>query len=301
MGIVAAASLITAFLAGSAALFAPCCIGILLPSYLASAFQTRTKIFLMTFVYYLGLLTVFLPLGLGFASLGGLFRDYHGFIFAAGGLFMVVLGISLLLGKSLMLPIHVKQKLGNQNSFWSLYVLGIFSGIATSCCAPVLAGVMALSVLPGSWALGSVFSLAFVTGMVLPLFIIATFVDRTKMLERFKALKRRISYSLFGHKISIFVSHLVSGVLYIGIGALILFFETKGPEALNDAYQLNINLWTADTTRAITNATSGIPEWVWVIVFLGSFALISWAAYRQAKGKTIHKNTNDEKETGNEV
>lgn len=296
MGIVAAASLITAFLAGMAALFAPCCIGILLPSYLASAFQTRTKIFLMTFVYYLGLLTVFLPLGLGFASLGGLFRDYHGFIFAAGGLFMVILGVSLVLGKSLMLPIHVKQKLGKQSSFWSLYVLGIFSGIATSCCAPVLAGVMALSVLPGSWAFGAVFSLAFVTGMVLPLFVIATFVDRTKLLERFKALKRRVNYKLFGHEISLFVSNLVSGLLYIGIGTLILFFESKGPEALNDAYQLNINLWTADATRFISNVTSNIPEWVWVIVFVGIFTLIAWGAYRQAKTETNSEGKDDKKE-----
>ena len=117
MGIVATASLITAFLAGSAALFAPCCIGVLLPSYLASIFRTRTKIFLMTFVYYIGLLTVFLPLGLGIASLGGLFRDYHGVFFTLGGLFMVVLGLSLVLGKSLMLPLHIHPRLGKQHNF----------------------------------------------------------------------------------------------------------------------------------------------------------------------------------------
>lgn len=290
MGIVETASLITAFLAGGAALFAPCCVGVLLPSYLASIFQTRTKIFLMTFVYYLGLLTVFLPLGLGFASLGGLFRDNHAVIFAAGGLFMVALGVSLLLGKSFMLPIHVKPKLGKQHSFGSLYVLGIFSGIATSCCAPVLAGVMALSVLPGSWALGGVYSLAFVTGMVVPLFIIAMFIDRTKVLERFQSLKRQVHYRLFGHNISLFLSHLVSGVLYIGVGSLILYFGSQGPEALNDAYQLNINLWTADATRAISKVTDYIPETIWMLFFVSIFVLIAWLAYRQAHNTT---NEND--------
>ena len=69
MELVAAASLITAFVAGMAALFAPCCIGVLLPSYLASVFKTKTEIFLMTFVYYLGLLTIFMPLGFGAAGL----------------------------------------------------------------------------------------------------------------------------------------------------------------------------------------------------------------------------------------
>ncbi len=295
MGIVETASLITAFLAGGAALFAPCCVGVLLPSYLASIFQTKTKIFLMTFVYFLGLLTVFLPLGLGFASLGGLFRDNHAVIFAAGGLFMVALGVSLILGKSMMLPIHVKPKLGKQHSFGSLYVLGIFSGIATSCCAPVLAGVMALSVLPGSWVLGGVYSLAFVTGMVVPLFIIAMFIDRTKVLERFQALKRQVHYTLFGHKISLFLSHLISGILYIGVGSLILYFGSRGPEALNDAYQLDINLWTADATHAVSKVTDFVPETIWMLFFVSLFVGIAWLAYRQARNNTNENETKENK------
>src|SRR3990172_3816148 len=149
MELVAAASLITAFIAGMAALFAPCCIGVLLPAYLASVFRTKTKIFLMTFVYFLGMLTIFLPMGLGVAALSSFFTDNHGLFFAIGGVFMLLLGISLLLGKSIMLPVHVHPKL-EKYDFGSIYTLGLFSGIATTCCAPVLAGVLALSALPGS-------------------------------------------------------------------------------------------------------------------------------------------------------
>ncbi len=286
MGIVAAASLITAFLAGSAALFAPCCVGVLLPSYLASIFRTKTKIFLMTFVYYVGLLTVFVPLGLGIASLGSLFSDNHGIFFTAGGLFMIVLGLSLMLGKSLMLPMHVKPKIGTQHNLWSIYVLGIFSGIATSCCAPVLAGVLALSALPGSWVLGSVFALAFVTGMVLPLFILALFIDRAKFLKRFQSLKRRVNYSLLGKQVSVFLSNLVSGILYVLIGVVILVFERRGPEVFGTNYQIDINIWVAQTTRSVSRVTSHVPEAVWAIVFIASFALIAWVAYRQASTQT---------------
>ncbi|KKT78169.1 MAG: Cytochrome c biogenesis protein transmembrane region, partial [Candidatus Giovannonibacteria bacterium GW2011_GWC2_44_8] len=71
------ASLITAFIAGIAALFAPCCITVLLPSYLGSIFREKRKVFLMTFVFFLGLLAVFLPLGMGAAGLGKLFSRYH--------------------------------------------------------------------------------------------------------------------------------------------------------------------------------------------------------------------------------
>ena len=292
MGIVATASLITAFLAGMAGLFAPCCIGVLLPSYLASIFRTRTKIFLMTFVYYLGLLTVFLPLGLGIASLGSLFRDYHGVFFVLGGLFMIALGVSLVFGKSLMLPINVHPKIGKQHNFGSLYVLGIFSGIATSCCAPVLAGVLALSALPGSWALGAVYALAFVTGMVVPLFVVATLVDRTRALQRFQSLKRPVHYRFLGRRVTVHLSHLVSGILYITIGVFILLFERSGPEAFGAKYQVDINLWVAQTTRTVSRFTNHIPEGILAVIFVSIFGLIAWSAWRQARGEieqTDHK------------
>src|SRR3989344_2456409 len=194
MELVAAASLVTAFIAGMAALFAPCCIGVLLPAYLASVFRTKTKIFLMTFVYFLGILTIFLPLGLGAAALSSFFTDNHRLFFTLGGAFMLLLGIALLLGKSFMLPIHVHPKL-EKHDFGSIYVLGLFSGVATTCCAPVLAGVIALSALPGSLWLGGLYALTFVVGMVVPLFIVAVLADKSNVIKRFESLKRRGRYS----------------------------------------------------------------------------------------------------------
>lgn len=285
MDIVSTASLITAFLAGIAALFAPCCIGVLLPSYLASVFKTRTKIFLMTFVYYLGLLTVFLPLGLGMAGLGVLFSQYHATFFTLGGIFMFVLGLFLVLGKSYMLPMRVKPVL-KDHDFGSLYVLGIFSGIATSCCAPVLAGVLALSALPGSWVLGPVYALVFVTGLVMPLFITALFIDRTNIVDRLKSLRRRITYSFFGKQISVNLSHLISGLLFMGVGMFILIYERANPDAASSMYQLRINLITAQVTRFVSRFTHAVPELVWGLIFLVFFTGIAYAAYRQATSIT---------------
>lgn len=50
---------------------------------------------------------------------------------------------------------------GDTATFFSL---GVFSGIASSCCAPVLAGVMTLSALSGSPVGGLVLGLAYVLG-----------------------------------------------------------------------------------------------------------------------------------------
>lgn len=281
MELVSTASLITAFLAGIAALFAPCCIGVLLPSYLASVFKTRSKIFLMTFVYYLGLLTVFVPLGLGMAGLGVLFSKYHVVFFTLGGLFMLILGLSLVLGKSYMLPMKVKPDLKNHD-FGSLYILGIFSGIATSCCAPVLAGVLALSALSSSWILGPIYALVFVTGLVLPLFITAFFIDRTGIAEKLQQIRRKVKYSLFGYKISVNLSHLVSGLLFMAVGVFILVFERVNPDSATSIYQLKINLLAAQVTRAVSDFTRAIPESAWAILFLLFFAGIAYTAYRQA-------------------
>src|SRR3989338_5111820 len=98
------ASLIAAFIAGLAALFAPCCITVLLPTYLASIFRQKRTVVAMTLVFFLGLLAVFLPLGLGFASLGTLFSKNHDLIFIVGGLFLLFLGASILFGFHFSIP-----------------------------------------------------------------------------------------------------------------------------------------------------------------------------------------------------
>ena len=60
----------------------------------------------------------------------------------------------------------------------SFFALGVFSGIASSCCAPVLAGVMTLSALSGSPVGGVLLGLAYEFGMTVPLFVMALVWDR---------------------------------------------------------------------------------------------------------------------------
>ncbi len=281
MELVAAASFLTAFIAGMAALFAPCCIGVLLPAYLGSVFRTKTKIFLMTFVYFLGMLTIFLPLGLGAAALSSFFTDNHGLFFALGGAFMLLMGLSLLLGKSFMLPVHVHPKL-QKYDFGSIYVLGLFSGVATTCCAPVLAGVLALSALPGSLWLGGLYALTFVVGMVIPLFIMAAVVDRSRAIEKFRSLKRTVSYRLLGRRIKLSLSQLISGFIFAVFGLFILIYERVNPDAFGAGYQLEINLLAARITRSIDRLTSSIPDAGWAILFILLFVIIGLVAYKQA-------------------
>jgi len=213
MEILILAALITAFIAGIAALFAPCCIGVLLPAYFGSIFRQKRTVMLMTSVFFLGLLAVFLPIGLGMGFFGQLFKAYHNQLYLAAGGLMFLLGISILSGFHLSLPFRTKHQL-KVTGAWSVFLLGIFSGFATLCCAPVLAGAMALSLLPGSTLLGGIYSVVYVFGMVVPLFALSFFVDKTGMIEKINVFKKEVSCSLFGKKIALTLTDFLSGLIF---------------------------------------------------------------------------------------
>lgn len=247
------ASLITAFVAGIAALFAPCCITVLLPSYLGSIFREKQKVFLMTFVFFLGLSAVFLPLGMGAAGLGKLFSTYHDQIFIVGGVFFLLLGASIVLGRHFSMPFSVHPKL-TANNAGSVFTLGIFSGFATLCCAPVLAGVIALSVLPNSIFWGGLYSLAYVLGMVAPLFLIAYLLDTGNVTKKLMESNKRLSYAIGGRQINLTIADAVSGATFLLMGIFILYLAATNQLAMGGGeFQTKINIYLNQLVQTINN------------------------------------------------
>jgi cytochrome c-type biogenesis protein len=82
-------SVVAAVVAGAIALFAPCCISVMLPSYFASAFQNRRLLVAMTFLFGAGVATVILPIALGAAALQRLFVSEHALIYVGAGVFLL--------------------------------------------------------------------------------------------------------------------------------------------------------------------------------------------------------------------
>src|SRR3989338_3913880 len=280
MDLLISASFVASFLAGIAALFAPCCITVLLPTYFASIFKQKTTVFLMTFVYFLGILSIFLPLGLGVALFTQIFSQYHDTVFLIGGIFLIFLGLSLLLGQQFSLPFRVHPKLQRQD-FISVYVLGIFSAIATTCCAPVLAGVLTLSALPGSVFLGGVYTLAYVLGMVLPLFLIAFFLDKIDFTKKFFAFRKSLSYSALGQKISLTFANLFSGLMFLSLGIIIIYLARTQQLASHSSYQVALNIYLTKFIKFISQFTKVIPEVAWAVIFIGIALAITYFAVKQ--------------------
>ena len=274
MEVLIGASFIAALIAGVAALFAPCCITVLLPAYLGSIFTQKRTVFLMTFIFFFGLLAVFLPLGLGVAGLGQLFRANHNFIYWGGGLLSLGIGAFVLLGGHLSIPSSPHRNVDVKGAGY-VFVLGVFSGLSTLCCAPVLAGVLALSVLPGSLFWGGMYSLAYVLGMASPLFFMAYFLDKADVAEKVTAFGKEVSYSLGGKRVTLSIADMVSGATFLVLGIIILYLALTNrlvPEAAE--YQAALNAYLFNLTNSITPFLGKVPVWAWVALLLAVVALV---------------------------
>ncbi|PIN85116.1 MAG: hypothetical protein COV47_03865 [Candidatus Diapherotrites archaeon CG11_big_fil_rev_8_21_14_0_20_37_9] len=278
------ASLITAFVAGVAALFAPCCITVLLPAYLGSVFRQRATIFLMTFIFFLGVLTVFLPLGLGIAALGEFFTQFHNTIFILGGFLLAGLGTIILLGLHVSLPfsIHAKSEITGVSS---VYVLGIFSGFATMCCAPVLAGVLALAVLPGSMFLGGLYSVTYVIGMVAPLFIIAYFVDKSDAVRKMQKMNKIINYNVLWKKVNIRASELLAGIMFIGMGLFTIYLTYTGQLQQMSASKVETNIFMAGINEMLQTNFSWVPDYAVILTVLILLILLGYSAWKKTNAR----------------
>ena len=90
-------SLAGAFLGGVLALLSPCS-ALLLPSFFAYAFKSKRRLLARTLVYYAGLCTLFIPLGIGASFAGALVLDYRSTAILVAGAVLIVFGVLELLG-----------------------------------------------------------------------------------------------------------------------------------------------------------------------------------------------------------
>lgn len=212
-------SILAAFFAGTVALFAPCCIVFLAPSYLAAAVKNnRWRLLPLTFVFAAGLALVLVPITLGASILAGAIAKYHGPLYWAGGLLMIGLGLLALTGKMWSMPSVLQAPDTTRGDSATFFSLGVFSGIASSCCAPVLVGVMTLSALSSNPIGGLLLGLAFVFGMVIPLLVMALVWDAAHLDQRRWGRARPVTLRVAGRALHTNTVNLVVAIAFIAMG-----------------------------------------------------------------------------------
>ncbi len=286
-------SVLAAVIAGAIALFAPCCVSVMLPAYFASSFQNRRLLVAMTFLFAAGIATIILPIALGASILRQLLTTQHTPIYVIGGLLMLALAIYVLLGGQIHLPMPGRRA-GGKTGILSVYSLGIFSGMASSCCAPVLAGVIALSSVVSSFWLALGLGTAYVFGMVAPLFFIALLWERFEPRLSHMLRPRSFTWQLGPLQRTLSVTGLASGVLLAFIGGSMIWvgLAYNSMPTLSD-WQEGLAVSLQHIGQMITNALSWIPNWAGAAIFLALLGLLAWYALRQ-----IGRSALDTEETG---
>lgn len=274
-------SVIAAMVAGSVALFAPCCISVMLPGYFATAFQNRRKLVAMTFLFAAGVATVILPIALGAAALQRLFLNEHTLVYVIAGTALLSLAAYVLAGGRIHLPMPGRRSGGKAGPL-SVYSLGVFSGAASSCCAPVLAGVIALSGLASSFAVSLGLGAAYVFGMVAPLFVISLLWERFDFSSSALFRPRSFTWRIGPLRRTITGTALVSGVLLalMGAGALAIGLMSDAMPAPG-GWQTEISAELQHYGRVVTDALDWIPGWVAVVALLAVVGLLARRAFRE--------------------
>jgi cytochrome c biogenesis protein CcdA len=275
---------LAAFFAGGVALFAPCCIVFLAPSYLAVAAKNRRwRLLPLTFVFAAGLALVLVPITLGMSLVASAIANYHAPLYYAGGALMLALAVFTLTGRMISLPSFLRAPDTARGDTASFFALGVFSGIASSCCAPVLAGVMALSALSGSALGGATLGLAYTFGMTFPLFVMALAWDRFRLGERTLLRARPVRIRLAGKVLATNTVNLVVAAGFAVMGGFVIYLANTRQMTGGPGFQVAIGKGLERIFARIEAWTNPVPEPVLGLAVLALAAVFVVATLRDRR------------------
>jgi len=258
----------------------------MLPAYLTTGFRHHGGVVPATLVFGSGVATVILPIGLGATALSRLFIEQHTTVFLVGGALMLIGGVAMLTGWKPNLPMPAARA-ARPNSFRSAYLLGMFSGVASACCAPVLAGVAVLSGAAASFPAALGIGLAYVAGMVAPLAVIALLWDRHQ--DRLAPLLtgRQVRLRLGGWQRQLPLGNALSGLLLIAMGALAGVLAFTGNAMPTEGWQLRVSAWLQHASSVTVDALSWLPGWAFATALVLGLAILLRRAQRARTTRSV--------------
>ena len=170
-------TLLGAFVAGVLTLLSPCSV-MLLPAFFSYAFTSPARLLARTGVFYLGLATTLVPIGVLAGSFGAYVNEHRSALVAAASWVVIGLGALMLAGVRVPMPASADGGRDDATSAASVYALGTVYGLAGVCAGPLLGAVLAMAAVGSSAAYGGVVLLVFAAGMVLPLVVLSLAWDR---------------------------------------------------------------------------------------------------------------------------
>ena len=215
-----------AFAGGVLSLLSPCS-AMLLPAFFAYAFADKRTLLGRTLLFFLGLATVLVPIGMGLGGVGSLLINHRDALVLGGGILLIIFGLMSLLGVGFSIPGlgALAQNTGGTGPL-RVYLTGCVYGFAGFCAGPLLGAVLTQSLLGGASVYGGVLMLAYAAGMTVPLFILALIWRNPAASSTTSWLQRGRTFGPF-HVTTVGV---ISGILFIVLG--VGFIATGGTTAL---------------------------------------------------------------------
>jgi len=272
-------ALLTSFLGGVVALLAPCCVSVMLPAFFATGFSRRTGIVTATAVFAAGVATLIVPIGLGASALSAALPAHHLLIFTIGGAAMLAGGAAVLAGWKPVLPVPSLRS-PSGHGYAAAYGLGLFSGIASACCAPVLAGVVVLTGATASFGSALAVSLTYVAGMVAPLAVLALVWEgrnwgSSRLLS---GRKVRLGAGRFGRSMPLGTA--ASGLVLAAMGVLTLITAVTGPSMGSSGWRETMTAWLQHASFATGKALAWLPGWAVLSLLAALAGGLAWVARR---------------------
>lgn len=261
---------VSAFIGGVLALLSPCA-ALLLPAFFASTVGARTRLLLHGAVFYVGMLVVLVPLGVGAGALGSLFTAYRTQIVLVAALVLVGLGVVQFLGfgfdPAKLVPggDAARTRTAQAGGMTKTFLLGATSGVAGVCAGPILGAVLTLAAAHGDVVGSAVMLAVYGAGMVVPLLVIAALWQRIG--GRGRALLRGREITVAGlrlHTVS-----MVTGALMIVVG--IIFWTTNGLVSVPSFVPTDL-LARLQSSDLLTSTAADVVA----VLVLAAVALVLW-------------------------
>lgn len=272
--------LAVAYAGGVLTLFSPCS-ALLIPSFFAYAFTSRSTLVSRILVFFAGLLAGLLPLGVALGALGAQIAASRATIAMWCGVIIVIFG----LWQALALPALPIQEIAyilepekrrearaarknakgprDKTSSVAVFLLGLAYGLASTGCAGHITGAISMFVVSGgSPIIGFFIMLFFAAGMYTPVAILAFFWERIP-----KHLIRPRPITVFGRPTT--RGSVISGAVLVLLGVVMVFF---GGGALSGS------ILSAEQQLALEEGASqllaGVPNWLFILLAVLVVALL---------------------------
>lgn len=264
--------LVSAFLGGVLALLSPCA-ALLLPAFFASTVGAGPRLLLHGAVFYLGLLVILIPLGVGAGAVGTLFVTHRQAIVLGSAILLIVLGVIQVLGLGFdparLLPggAQLQSRAASTSGLVKTLLLGAAGGIAGFCAGPILGAVLTLAA-----ARGDVFSAGgllavYGAGMVVPLLLIAALWQRLG--ARGRTILRGRTVTVLGRELH--TTSVLTGLLIITVG--VLFWTTNGLVGAPELLPYEAQSWLQETSSLLANPLLDILA----LGVVAGLVLVLWA------------------------